>query len=307
MFSIEVPPATRSRASIRAGVTSAPVGIAVMAIIGMVVVLYPTMAAWFSSRAQDSAVAAYLDRVSTAPVQEREAALARAHAYNAAIPQILLTDPYTVEDARAGRGGAYQEYAEQLVVEGISVIGRLRIPSIGVSLTVRHGTAEDTLELGAGHLFGSSLPVGGPGTHSVITAHSGLVTARMFNDLEDLEVGQDVLIDVLGRTVRYRVTSTEVVEPTGVSGLQQQPVRDQLTLVTCTPTGANTHRLLVHADRVPDPAASATDWTSVPGDSGSAGFPWWIPGLLVGSLGVVVVVRLAGRPVHDNRFLTTEV
>lgn len=293
---IAQPGPTGPTGTVPARTVPVPVGVAVLAVVGLLVVFYPTMASWFTARSQEAAVEGYLDEVESTPLAVKQEALARAREYNEAIPQILLTDPYTVEDARAGRGGAYRTYLEQLAVERVSIMGRVTIASIGVDLPIRHGTDEQTLQSGAGHLFGSSLPVGGPGTHSVLTAHSGLVTATMFDHLEDVQVGAIVGIEVLGQTLRYRVTSTEVVEPTEVAALQREPRRDQLTLVTCTPTGVNTHRLLVHADRVPDDPAGPGDRTPLAAEGLSAGFPWWLPTLVAGSTGLVLLVLLLGRP-----------
>lgn len=270
-------------------------GIALMAIAGLVVVLYPTMASWFSTKAQESVVDTYLDEVELVPDHDKVAALAAAHAYNAEIPEILLSDPYTMQDAREGRGGAFETYLEQLSFHGSDVMARVRIPSISVNLPIFHGTDDAVLDRGAGHLFGGSLPVGGPGTHSVITAHSGLISAVMFDDLEQVRVGETIVIDVAGETLVYQVTSTQVVEPTEVSDLKLVPGQDLLTLVTCTPTGVNTHRLLVHAERVPDEAVSAPTRTLIEGSEGTAGFPWWIPMLIGGVLLVVLLVRWLGR------------
>lgn len=275
-------------------------GIALMAILGLVVVLYPTMASWFSARAQESVVDTYLEGVEQVPDHDKVVALASARAYNAGIPEILLSDPYTMQDAREGRGGAYETYLEQLKLAGSDVMARVRIPSISVNLPIFHGTDDAVLDRGAGHLFGGSLPVGGPGTHAVITAHSGLISAVMFDDLEQVGVGDTVVIDVAGETLIYQVTATQVVEPTEVSDLALEPGADLLTLVTCTPTGVNTHRLLVHASRVPDEAVTAPTRTLIEGSDGVAGFPWWIPILLGGIALVLLVVRWLRRTPLDR-------
>lgn len=275
-------------------------GISLVGVAGLVVLLYPTMASWFSAKAQESVIDGWVDRLDSVPAATKAAALMSAREYNAAIPEILFTDPFTVHDAIAGRGGAYEVYLGELSVDGEEVMGRIRAPAIGVDLPILHGTDDATLERGVGHVFGASLPVGGLGTHSVLTAHSGLVSAVMFDDLERLQPGDLVQIDVLDSSLQYRVTSTQVVLPTEVSDLQLEAGRDQITLVTCTPTGVNSHRLLVHADRIPaEQVAAGPGRTVLTDDAATAGFPWWVPALVGGSvlvlLGVVCLDRFSRR------------
>lgn len=279
-------------------------GIALIGIAGLVVLLYPTITSWFSAKAQESALQAYVERVDAIPDAAKAAVLTAADDYNAAIPEILLTDPFTADDTGtdSGSGGAYQVYLDHLAFDGVEVMGRVRIPTIAVDLPILHGTEEATLERGVGHVFGSSLPVGGIGTHSVLTAHSGLITAVMFDELEQLRPGDTVQIDVLDRSLHYRVTSTQVVLPTEVSDLQLAVGRDQITLVTCTPTGVNTHRLLVHADRVPIEGVAADTGRTVLTDAPTAaGFPWWIPVLIGGSVLVWAAVLWLDRSARRNR------
>lgn len=271
-----------------------------MAIAGLVVVMYPAIASWFSARAQSSTVAAYANEIASTPSEVLTDTLAQAQEYNAAIPEILLTDPYTLDDAMSGRGGAYETYEEQLRLASDTrespPMARIRIPTIDVNLPVYHGTEDMVLERGAGHLFGSSLPVGGEGTHSVITAHAGLVEATMFDHLVDVAEGDEILIDVMGEQLTYRVTGSETVLPTEVSSLRLEPGEDLLTLVTCTPIGVNSHRLLVHAERVAVPQESAEPSTTQLSDgTGGPGFPWWAVQLAGGVALILAVVTLAER------------
>lgn len=270
--------------------------ISLVAVAGMVVLLYPSMSAWFSARAQQSSLDAWTEQVRAGPPAAMAELWAQARAYNDAIPEILLTDPYTIDDALAGRGGAYDLYDRTLVVPGTEVMARIRIPDVGIDLPVFHGTDERTLELGAGHLFGASLPVGGPGSHSVVTAHNGRVEATMFDDLDRVEVGDTVLIDVLDRTLVYRVTGSRTVLPTEVSSLALAPGRDLLTLITCTPTGVNSHRLLVHAERVEDPVQGADGPTRIARAGSGPGFPWWAVQFVGGSVLAVWAVFRLTRP-----------
>ena len=130
-------------------------------------------------------------------------------------------------------------------------MGYIRIPAIGINLPVFHGSDDKTLAQGVGHLFGSSLPVGGAGTHAVLTGHSGMASQRMFSDLADMKTGDVFFIDVLGERLAYKVRQINVVLPHDASLLEIVPDEDLCTLVTCTPYGVNTHRLLVQGSRIP--------------------------------------------------------
>lgn len=181
--------------------------------------------------------------------------------YLSASAQAAMADEYSVIASGAASGafeaavdanvrGDYKAASALLSVEGSDVIARLRIPSIDVDLPVYPTSGDRDLRRGAGHLPGTAAPVGGEGTHSAITAHSGMPTARMFDRLPRLEAGDLVALDVLGETLTYKVTGSVVDTPTdGTAHLAAQRGADLLTLVTCTPYGVNTHRLLVTAER----------------------------------------------------------
>ena len=141
-----------------------------------------------------------------------------------------------------------------LNVAGDGVMGELFIPSISVDLPIYHYTTDETLAHGVGHVVNTSVPIGGPSTHAVLAGHTGLPSARLFDRLEELKTGDYFIIRVLGEDHAYKVTSTEVVLPEEVMSLSVEEGKDQVTLVTCTPYGVNTHRLLVHGERceVPD-------------------------------------------------------
>lgn len=193
-----------------------------------------------------------------------EKALAAARAYNwdlARSGQTVLgetPDPFTARrggsqahgaDSQADRDTRYRS----LLDTGDGVMGTVVIPSISVELPIRHGTGERTLLQGAGHLYGTSLPVGGASTHSVLTGHRGLTAALMFTRLDEMRVGDDFYLEVLGKTLGYRVDRITVIEPDDASALRIVPGEDRVTLMTCTPYGVNTHRLLVSGHRVPVP------------------------------------------------------
>ena len=195
----------------------------------------------------------------------RRAHIRAAKRYNAMRKDMLTRDPYGgdgQEDITNTPG--YKRYLKTLE-EPMGIIGIVKIPKIGVKLPIYHGTKEDTLARGAGHLYGTDLPVGGKGRHTVITAHTGLPNATMFDSLTDLKKGDYFYLDVQGETLRYKVFRINVVDPHDISLLQREKGRDLATLLTCTPYGVNSHRLLVTGYRVlPDPVAPPEDHVQWP-------------------------------------------
>lgn len=257
--------------------------VALLGILGIGVLLYPSASQWNSARIQANTVFSYAGAVQELPAAGRIEMLDAAHAYNATLTGTPPPDPYTTnpppDEAMLAE---LDKYFSLLAVE--ETMGRLRIPSIDVDLPIFHGTSEYALDRGVGHLFGTALPVGGPSTHSVLTAHRGIPEARFFNRLPEVRVGDDVVIDVLGEHVVYRVVSTEVVLPTETDSLSMVPGEDLMTLITCTPYAVNSHRLLVHTERVEDEDSV----TAALGDADSVHsipFPWWMFGAAITVLG----------------------
>ena len=152
--------------------------------------------------------------------------------------------------SREALAEAEESYGRLLNVRGDGIMGYIQIPKIGVELPIYHGTAEETLDKGVGHLLGTSLLVGGIGTHSVLTGHSGLAGTRMFSDLDQLKVGDVFYVRVLDETHAYMILDINTVLPEDTSKLEIDPQRESVTLVTCTPFGVNTHRLLVRGERI---------------------------------------------------------
>lgn len=152
--------------------------------------------------------------------------------------------------SREALAEAEESYWHLLNVRGDGIMGYIQIPKIGVELPIYHGTAEETLDKGVGHLLGTSLPVGGIGTHSVLTGHSGLAGTRMFSDLDQLKVGDVFYVRVLDETHAYMILDINTVLPEDTSKLEIDPQREGVTLVTCAPFGVNTHRLLVRGERI---------------------------------------------------------
>lgn len=250
--------------------------IVLLAVAALTVGLYPTVVQLQSARRLQSVAVSSEQDVASWPADKMDQVLAAARDYNARLdqsgqPQLGEgADPFTASDgqsadaggagAGAGNGSAASssdssaaDYESQLAGSG-GVMGTVRVPKISVELPIYHGTSDAVLASGAGHLYGTSLPVGGPSTHAVITGHRGLATAQMFTRLNEIEIGDYLYITVLDRTLAYEVDSIEVIDPTDSSRLRIVPGQDRLTLMTCTPYGVNTHRLLVSGHRVPYPA-----------------------------------------------------
>lgn len=168
-----------------------------------------------------------------------------ATAYNRSLQNLTITDPYTKEENAKGQA----EYARMLTVH--EKIGRISIPKIDVDLPIYAGSSEEVLQKGVGHLEGTSLPIGGQNTHTVLTAHTGLPNNRLFTDLDKMKVGDKFFIQNIAETLAYEVDSITVIEPTQFDSLNIVPDKDYVTLLTCTPYMINSHRLLVRGHRIP--------------------------------------------------------
>lgn len=213
----------------------------VLLLIGAGIIAYPTVADWWNSYHQSRAVAAYASAVDEASEEEIAQILAAAHAYNEALPQ--KSNPYLVTD------DDLRDYMSQLDLTGNGIMGYVQIESIGVNLPIYHTTEESVLQIAIGHLEWSSLPVGGVNTHCLLSGHRGLPSARLFTDLDKLKEGDVFTLTVLRQTAYYRVDQIRIVEPHEVSTLGVVEGQDLCTLITCTPYGINTHRLLVRGHR----------------------------------------------------------
>lgn len=219
------------------------------AVIGVSLAFYPAAAKWFAREVQGAQIETY---VRLSQNETAEETFQKALAYN----QMSLPD-------------VQGEYSSQLRVAGTDVLGRVKVQSVGIDLPIFHTANEAVLARGAGHMEQTHLPVGGQSTHAVLTAHTGLPTARMFDRLNQVGAGDLIEVEVLGHTLAYRVIETVVVDPVeGVRLIGPRPGADLLSLLTCTPYGVNTHRLVVTAKRVPEVF-------KVPLTNPLAGFPLW--------------------------------
>ena len=219
----------------------------VIFLLALLLTLYPVISNLYNQRHQSEIVTAYEEVLQQADTQDLERIWELAVAYNKAIVPGTAKEVYS----QAALLAASEDYDSQLNVSGNGIMGHIEIPQIRVNLPIYHGTGTDTLERGIGHLLGSSLPVGGTGTHAIITGHSGLASQKMFTDLEQLQEGDVFYLHVLNEVLAYQVFHKEAVLPHDTSKLGIVPDEDYCTLITCYPTGVNTHRLLVQGTRIP--------------------------------------------------------
>ncbi len=213
--------------------------------LGLSVLLYPSVSNWWNSRVQSRAVMTYENILADMTGEENAALLREAEEYNARLRKISY--PFMYYDRVEG-------YDDCLNVGGNGIMGYITIEKIGVQMPIYHGVSEAVLNTAVGHLPGSSLPTGGAGTHSVFSAHRGLPSARLFTDLDKLEEGDEFTLTVLDRVLTYQVDQILIVLPDEVDSLYVSEGKDYCSLVTCTPYGINSHRLLVRGVRVENAA-----------------------------------------------------
>lgn len=243
-----------------------------------VLLAYPLVSTIINSKYHSDIETAYTAAIEDTDAAELTAQREAAEQYNAMLSGTAITE--------GGASAFPLAYAQQITVGGVMCY--VDIPKINVYLPVQHGTDADTLEKSVGHVVGTSLPVGGSSTHAVLSAHSGMASSKLFSDIDQLAEGDTFYIHVLGDTLAYKVDAINTVLPTDTSLLQIEDGKDQVTLVTCTPFGVNTHRLLVRGHRVPyvpEREAEATETQKAT----SSWTQHYLTGLGVG-LGAVAVV-----------------
>ena len=215
---------------------------------GLGVLLYPSVSNWMEQAKQRRQIAAYQEAQAQMEQKRRAALLAEADRYNQKLAELGISFDMLGEAEKEALLIDGKSYDELLLAEDSGVMGYLEIEKIKLKLPIYHGVSEEALEAGVGHLEGTSLPVGGETTHAILFGHRGLPSAKLFTDLDQLEVGDTFQITVLDRVLVYEVT--QVVLPEELNGLTTESDKDQVTLVTCTPYGVNSHRLLIHGERV---------------------------------------------------------
>lgn len=260
------------------------IAISAIAMIGALgLIAYPTFSDWWNRMHQSYAVASYVEHAEDMSAAERKAMLDAAHAYNERL--VTNSDRWHMTDEQK------REYNETLDVTGTGIMGYVTIPRIKVKLPVYHGTSDGVLQIAAGHLAGTSLPVGGATTHAVVSGHTGLPSARLLTGLDELQKGDTFAFHVLDQTYTYKVDQISVVLPSEISKLNIEPGADYATLITCTPYGINSHRLLVRGHRIPNPKVPDSTQYDEPGEMTAVAAV--VVGLLVFVAGCALV-RLAG-------------
>ena len=223
-------------------------GAVLMLLLALGITLYPLISTWYNERHQSEIHTHYVEVVENADKSEIITARRKANEYNASIvPGAMIEESFTQEAMLA----AAEDYDNQLNLGGDGIMGYVEIPLIKVNLPIYHGTDSETLDAGIGHLLGTSLPVGGNSTHTVLTAHSGMANQKLFSDLDKLKKGDVFYLRVLDENLAYQVAEINTVLPHESELLEITEGEDYCTLVTCTPFGVNTHRLLVRGTRIP--------------------------------------------------------
>ena len=267
---------------------------------GAGIFLYPAVSNFLAERAQTNVIRSYQAAVDESNRQKLEEEWQKAEEYNENLAGDPVHDPFVM-------GSGYvlpDNYEEVLNLNGDGVMGYLEIPKIDVELPIYHGTSEEVLEKGAGHLEATALPIGGKNRHPVISAHRGLPSAELFTRLDEMEIGDWFYLSVLDETLAYEVDKITVIEPEELEFLTPEENRDLLTLLTCTPYGVNTHRLLVRGTRVPYEETEFTKTGKEPEKSDS----WraqYLRAVLTGAallavLGLIIIGRRRRRGRHRD-------
>ena len=256
--------------------------------------LYPLVSNYVNQKYASEIQTAYQELIQQTDDSVLQEAMQRAIAYNLAITP-GTADAYSEEALVT----AAEDYGNQLDIAGNGIIGYVEIPKIQVNLPIYHGTDAEVLDRGVGHLLGSSLPVGGENTHTILSGHSGMASQKMFTDLEQLVPGDVFYLNVLGETLAYQVTEINTVLPYETDLLGIVPGEDLCTLVTCTPYGINTHRLLVRGSRIPYEKAAVLEEENAVTEPAAS--PWeakYVQGILWGiaaALGVGIIILTGAR------------
>ena len=264
--------------------------------------LYPVVANYVNQKYASEVHTAYLEVVEQADDTALQEARELAILYNQAIvPGTAATEAYSKEAILS----ASEDYGHQLNVAGDGIMGYIEIPKINVNLPIYHGTGSDSLERGVGHLLGSSLPVGGESTHAILTGHSGMASQKMFTDLVQVEVGDVFYLHILNETLAYQVRELNTVLPHDTSLLGISSGEDLCTLITCTPYGINTHRLLVTGNRIPYEEAETIveEITQQEQQPRSTWEEKYIAGIVAGIFAVLIVALVIGIIIQIRKLI----
>lgn len=262
-------------------------------LIGIGLMLYPLISNWYGERVRSTVEVQYNEAIAKLEDESIREAFRAAQEYNESLYSVQL-DP----------AAAVDEYDSLLNLSGNGIMGYVEIPVIDVNLPIYHTVAESSLQKGAGHMPGTSLPIGGKSTHTVISAHSGMSGARMFTDLDKVQKGDLILLHVLGDTLAYAVDTITVTDPADIEAIEIRQDKDLVTLVTCTPYSVNTHRLLVRGHRIELTEEEITEETKATEPEASTWMEKYIEGIFFGFIiggAVLVLVRALSKKVRENQ------
>lgn len=258
-------------------------------IVGLFLMFYPSASNYINSLGHKGIIDDYNNAVENSNYDYSEM-LEAARQYN---KELAENTPYIAELTSERR----QVYESLLDIMGIGVMGYIEIPAANISLPIYHGTSEEVLRSGVGHVEGSSLPVGGESVHTILSGHRGLPSARLFTDVDRLKEGDLFFLHILNETFTYEVDQIQTIDPSIPSDLKIEKGHDYCTLMTCTPYGVNTHRLLVRGHRVPTPENDESDVsdTEVKESDGKWYLKWTVPAAIVMSIAVTTGAWLISR------------
>ncbi len=273
---------------------------------GLSILLYPTVSDYLNEKNSSRAIAAYDKVIEELPPEDHSKELMDAADYNTYLAQFNSLSGAALAEKRRDDS----PYEALLNVNGDGMMAVIRIPAINVNLPVYHGTEEITLQTAIGHYEGSSLPIGGESTHAILTGHRGLPSAKLFTDLDRLEVGDVFYIKVLGEILEYQIDQIETVLPSELDSLSITPGEDYITLVTCTPYGINSHRLLIRGTRIEYdgnyeekvPMKPAPDNSDIPQEARGNGLSerqWIIIGAVAFAAAILLGLLIPGKKVPD--------
>ena len=270
---------------------------ALLLLIGIGLMLYPLISNWYGERVRSTVEVQYNEAIAKLEDESIREAFRAAQEYNESLYSVQL-DP----------AAAVDEYDSLLNLSGNGIMGYVEIPVIDVNLPIYHTVAESSLQKGAGHMPGTSLPIGGKSTHAVISAHSGMSGARMFTDLDKLQEGDLILLHVLGNTLAYAADTITVTDPADIEAIEIRQDEDLVTLVTCAPYGVNTHRLLVRGHRIELTEEELDEEIAVVEQETSTWMEKYIEGIFFGFIiggaviaAVLVLVRALSKKGRKNQ------
>ena len=270
---------------------------ALLLLIGIGLMLYPLISNWYGERVRSTVEVPYNEAIAKLEDESIREAFKAAQAYNESLYSVQLDPERAVDD-----------YNSLLNLSGNGIMGYVEIPVIEVNLPIYHTVAESSLQKGAGHMPGTSLPIGGKSTHTVISAHSGMSGARMFTDLDKLQEGDLILLHVLGNTLAYAADTITVTDPADIEAIEIRQDEDLVTLVTCAPYGVNTHRLLVRGHRIELTEEELDEEIAVVEQETSTWMEKYIEGIFFGFIiggaviaAVLVLVRALSKKGRKNQ------